>query len=349
MKKQKRLLISILTILLILTALLFLSEIPYSFRFFRKSLLKDFVSDPGDSLLYAYNVNSEEIPISETLQENLDTLSEIKFRPAPFHLISFLDSERGMSFDYKEGTIILGERYLVFLRKNKKGMIHGFPVVYQADSVPDIGKIKSFLSAYQPENTTANTNPDGSAKPPEIPAELPATSFSVYTETVPDSVIRYAEENGSVHIDMQLLQPEWLGVPYDPEKPYRIGKGYYSYLLRGSRLSHDATVTVPVLQDNHVLCSLLVSEFAKDRYTMSSSPENAAEINRLNLTDGLIVYDRSGDCFYVTAEKALLLNKGSLSFHHGTNLVRIAKTRANAPQVVRKMLSSGKLTLIEEK
>ena len=56
MKKQKRLLISILTILLILTALLFLSEIPYSFRFFRKSLLKDFVSDPGDSLLYAYNV-----------------------------------------------------------------------------------------------------------------------------------------------------------------------------------------------------------------------------------------------------------------------------------------------------
>ena len=97
MKKQKRLLISILTIL-ILTALLFLSEIPYSFRFFRKLLLKDFVSDPGDSLLYAYNINSEEIPISETLQENLDTLSEIKFRPAPFHLISFLDSERGMSF-----------------------------------------------------------------------------------------------------------------------------------------------------------------------------------------------------------------------------------------------------------
>ena len=349
MKQQKRLLLPILTILLILTALFFLFEIPYGFRFFQKSLLSDFAGSPGDSLLYAYDVNSEEIPISEILMDDLNSLSNFKFHAAPFHLISFLDSERGMSFDYREGTIILGERYLAFLRKNKKGMIRGLPVVYRADSVPDIGKIKSFLAAYQPEHTAANTNPDGSAKPLEIPADLPATAFSVYTETVPESVVHYAEENGSVHIDMLLLQPEWLGVPYDPEKPYRLGNGYYSYHLRGLRLSRSTTVTVPVLQDDHVLCSLYVSENARGRYTMSSSSENAAEIDRLDLTNGLIVYDRSGDCFYVTADEALLLSKGVLNFHQGANLYRIAKTRANAPQAVRSMMSSGKLTLIEEK
>ena len=347
MKQHKKLLLPVLLILLMLTVLFLLFEIPYGFRLLRKTDLNELVNSPGGGLLHAYDIRSMEIPVSEALKEDLSDLSDTAFRPAPFQLISFLGSERGMSFDYKEGTVILGERYLVFLRKNQRGLIRGLPIVYRASSVPNTAKIKAFLAAYQPENTSQNVDSTGAAKPPEVPDDLIPTAFSVYTGPVPEAALRYAEENESAPVGMLLAMPQWLGVPYDPEKPYEIGSGYYMYHLHGLHLSAGEFVNIPVLQEGYVLCFLHVSEISNGHYTMSGSPENAAAVNRLDLTNGMFVYDRSGDCFYVTSEEAVLLTKGSLCFRGGTNLCRIAKTRANAPEAVRRKLGGGKMDLIE--
>ena len=249
----------------------------------------------------------------------------------------------GMSLDYPDRTLILTEKYLAVLKKNRDGHIKGGPVIYRPAGDDGKQKAEEILCEFQPERSGPGS--DGSVIPHKT--EYPETALSVSSRKIPDSADTYLQTHReSVLLTVQTVasvNASYGGAAYDLESPVEFGNGFMVWKINGTNLSvGNKNVFYPARQNGRTLTWVILNPapHTADGWTVSTNSEGLRVLNTMDADNGVIVYDRVGNCYYVN-DHATLIEKTSISFRHGKNLVEIAKTRANAPDALRAAVGSS--------